>query len=489
MFAFAVGSLGACADLAELDLRAPRPFEQRVRPTEGGDLFSFDAGATVLSHDSTGGHFKVWYAIDTSDAVPLADADHSGVPDYVELVANRYDDVIAFYVDSLGFRPPVDDTSLGLNNDGGDARFDVYLVDFDHVGDGVFGIDGCVGSSDRCAGYMAMENDFAGYGYPSLSVAVTVLSSHEFFHAIQAAYDSGQDSWWTEATATWAEEHFDPSQEDFEGFLSGYLDNPDRSMDVPPIGSVDSFSYGLAIWAEFLSEAVGPDAVRHIWEDLENGANGVADPQGLATIDATLQRVYSASFASAFTEFAIWNLHTGPFAVAGQHYAEGADYPIVARQWQGALPMTDQLRVYHASTQYLQGRLEGRSQVTAAFVEAAPPELRVGLVLERGSERTDPLWLDDLDAEWPAAADSTGYDSAILVVVNTAIEGSSARPTLCFGSPEEVHLCRFGEGGGGDQPPPGDQPDPGCGCQGAPASAPLLVLGAVLAPVLRRRRS
>ena len=89
----------------------------------------------------------------------------------MEDVAVLYDDVLALYRDELGFRPPLADATVADN--GGDGRFDVYLVDF---GGGIAtapsGSD--AGGLDRaapgqCVGYMVQENDFAGYGYPSIS--------------------------------------------------------------------------------------------------------------------------------------------------------------------------------------------------------------------------------------------------------------------------------------------------------------------------------
>ena len=86
------------------------------------------------------------------------------------------------------------------------------------------------------SGFIVQENDFAGYGYPSLTYANRVLASHEFFHAVQAAYDSEQSSIIGEGSAVWATEQFDGSLADFEGFLPGFFKHPDRSLDKPIAG-------------------------------------------------------------------------------------------------------------------------------------------------------------------------------------------------------------------------------------------------------------
>jgi hypothetical protein len=118
----------------------------------------------VETHGSASGHFLVHFTKAGTHAVPPADVDASGVPDFVEEVATVYDEVYQRYHVDLGFRTPVSDEGIPIDN-GGDGRFDVYLVDFAGVGDGVFRTDGCGAENPEvCAGYMVQENDYAGYG-------------------------------------------------------------------------------------------------------------------------------------------------------------------------------------------------------------------------------------------------------------------------------------------------------------------------------------
>ncbi|XYI04092.1 MXAN_6640 family putative metalloprotease [Sorangium sp. So ce1128] len=203
-----------------------------------GLQFRFDPDDVAETFASASGSFLVHFAREGRSAVPGEDADATGVPDSVEEVAAIYDEVIVHYRDVLGFRPPRSDEDLPDN--GGDGRFDVYLGDFAGVGDGVFRVDACDPDDEgRCAGFMTQENDYAGYDYPSTRTANRILGSHELFHAVQAAYDHGQDTPMMEGTAVWATESFDPSLQDFEGFVGGYLSNTDRSLDVPMVGPVD----------------------------------------------------------------------------------------------------------------------------------------------------------------------------------------------------------------------------------------------------------
>lgn len=521
-----------CAPGSEPDPGDVRPADAAgrsplVRPdTEGGGLqFDFEEGDVVETHPSPGGRFLVHYTRDGINAVPEDDDDTSGVPDFVEEVATTYDEVLATY-ESLGFRAPLDDGDVDDN--GGDDRFDVYLVDFAGVGDGAYRDDACDG--DRCAGFMTQENDFAGYGYPSRTVAIRILCSHEFFHAVQSAYDNGQGSVLAEGTAVWATEAFDPSLGDFEAFLPGYMGNPDRPIDEPLPGPVDPFSYGSAIFFQYLAEAHGEDAVASLVEATEDGAGGVDDPYWLDQLEPVLGEIDGTSFAEAFTEFATWNLYTDEAADPARSYADGDGYPRV-RIDPEVMPYVDErLRLYRASAQYIGASPGDRQQVTAAVVPTAlSPEgaddVSLILAAEVDGAIEVAFVLDDVTAG-TQVIDTDGIDRVIVGVVNTATIGESRRPALCIGTVEEVAACiatyadpgsgsgggtatggattsvtagsgggdGAGDGSGGSAAPEGDgDEEEGCGCgvPGAPASrapATALAVAAIAAGAAARRR-
>ena len=474
-----------------------------VRPdTPGNNLqFAFDSGDLVETFGSADGHFLVHYTRTGPNGVPALDADVSGVPDFVEEVAAVYVEVLAHYQGTLGFRAPLDDSAIGDN--GGDERFDVYLVDFAGVGDGNYRDDACLPqNSEQCAGYMVEENDFSGYGYPSTLYANRILGSHEFFHAVQSAYDNGQGSVLAEGTAVWATESYRPALDDFEWFLDGYLDNPDRPLDTPLPGPVDPFSYGSAIFFQFLEEHYGPGTVRALWEACENGAGGVADPQWLEVLGPTLATQASSSFAEAMVEFARWNLYTGVFGDPAASYQNGGSYPRVRIDDVPTPHQDDALRVYHASSQYYAALPGGRAQMTAALVApASDPGATDGVALllatERGGNITSVVDVADVGAG-EELVDTAVAERLVVVAVNTATGGDSKRPGLCIGSPEEVADCRAalsGAGGSGGAPaaPVTDESEGGCGCRmdgdRAPtAPASLAALGVLALAAVRRRR-
>lgn len=502
-----------CGDEAPVSTLHEPGSEIQVRPDTPGNsrMFSFDATDVVVTHGSPGGDFLIHYTLtEGANDVPAADADASGVPDFVEQVAEVYDEVGVFYEEELGFRRPLDDGFIADN--GGDARFDVYLVDFAGVGDGNYRNDQCLADNpSRCAGYIVQENDYAGYGYPSTAIANRILGSHEYFHAVQAAYDTGQGSVAAEGSAVWATERFDSSLSDFEGFIDGYLQNPDRSLDVPLPGPVDPFSYGAGIFFQFLAERFGDEAVEQLWARSEDGAEGVADPMWLTVLDPLLVDLAGSTFAEAFREFATWNLYTASYADPGVAYAEGVGYGLVAIEMVG-LPYADpELRVFYASTQYVGMLPDGRPEMTVALV--APPDapqeledLSVVVALDQGGTWGAVTTLADLSAG-EETFDTSGVVRLVVAVVNGATSGDSRRPGLCIGTPEEVVACKAslgvtpeppvdpGTGGSATEPPGETAPpaDDGCGCEvpGQPSAGSPWLLGLGLAGCLslsRRRR-
>lgn len=458
------------------------------------EIFRYDATDVVETYGSPGGAFLIHFTTAGSNAVPAADVDTNGVPDHVERVAVIYDDVLAFYRDTLAYRAPLSDA--GVTRNGGDARFDVYLLDFGGSADGSFRTDGCgLGGAPvgQCVGFMVQENDFAGYAYPSVDYANRLLASHEFFHAVQAAYDSSQGSVLAEGTAVWASEAFDASLRDIEGFSGGYLSLTGRPIDSPPIGPVPSFAYGSSIFFEFLSERFGRDVIRELWTACDTSP-------WLPGLDALLTMSHGASFPAAYSEFAEWNLFTASNADA-LHYANGLRYAPVA-----TTPVTlpyqsaPTLRVFYASSQYFSAFPTGRTTITAALVGDAAG-LDVTLAVRRGhaiSVATGPT------------ADSSASDEVIAIVVNPARSGMSQHPGFCFGDPAEVAACQLAlvpdagaplsDAGPPDATAPSDAmldggppppPTSGCGCvtAGRTARTPFFaVLGFVVVLRLRRAR-
>ncbi len=501
--------------LEEPGVEGPGVAGPLVRPdTPGNNLqFNFDAGDVVETFVSTDGNFTIHFSRAGDNAVDDEDDDLSGVPDFVENVAGAYAEVLAHYT-SLGLRVPESDADIPDN--GGDGTFDVYLVDFAGIGDGAFRQDSCLASNgERCIGFMTQENDFVGYGYPSITIANRILASHEFFHAVQASYDANQGSVFAEGSAVWATESFDPTLNDFEYFSDGFLDNPDRPLDEPLPGPVDPFSYGAGVFFQFLAERYGADTIRVLFERCENGANGNDDPQWITELDGAIGEVGDATFAEAMVDLAQWNFRTDDFADPELSYANGDAYPRVKIESVEAPFSDDSIRVYHASTQYRAMAPGPRTQMTAALVSADAAELeglRLILATETASA-AETLLVEDATAG-TETLDVGNADRFVAIVVSTNTGGDSKKPGLCVGNAEEVSECKAalldggaggsggsggaggGDDGGGNGGAGGGADDEGCSCSVPQRSTSFIRAGAGLAAMFglglilgqRRRR-
>lgn len=461
--ALIAGVVASCAPPEPL--REPHPISAKrdeLRPTDtsSSEMWKFLPTDVVERFDRPDAGVRIHYTRAAKNAVPALDANDSGTPDLVEAVAAVYEEVGAKYHGALGYRRPLNDAALGSN--GGDDRFDVYLVDFALSADGAFRTDAC--ANEKCVGYVVQENDFVGYGYPNATVATRILGSHEYFHAVQAAYDNNQGTVISEGTAVWATEQFDPSTSDFEGFVAGFMNLPERSLDSPPPGPVPAYAYGSAIFFQFLSEKYGPGIIRALWERLENG-NGhpsepadQANPRWLVQLDAILKADHASSFAEAFRLFVYWNFFTGANADPTRSYANGAAYPgpamvAVAAPYQAPNGGTlARPRVFYASTQYFTVPAAGRATMGALLTDdpttAAEDETQ-GMAIILGVRRSgaNTVVLPVADVKQATALDTSGAATLVVAVLNTAREGQgsvlSKRPGLCIGSPTELAACRL----------------------------------------------
>ena len=310
--------------------RTHETVQSKIRPTDGMGWHGNGYGnVKAYSHASKGGHFKVWYTKKGDDAVPLEDTSpKDGVPDFVNKVAKHAETSYSTLVDEVGFREPLDDSKYHDRPDyGGDARFDIYLLNVNDS-DGYRVVEACRSNPPQCAGYLAMENDFKGFNYPSKDFAIKVLTSHEFTHAIHGAYLADIPRFWSEGTATWAEERVFPEQGDFDNFLHVFFRNPDRPLNAEQAGNPgDPFPYSTAIWPKFLEERFGDAVIVDTFEELAKRGKG-ADVW--AATDAVLQNE-GASVGEAFSEFALWNALTGSRASATDEeigYENAANYPV-----------------------------------------------------------------------------------------------------------------------------------------------------------------
>ena len=298
-----------------------------LRPTNG----SADPeghGYSVPSQHVCGPHLCVHWVASTSDAPPLVDGNQNQVPDQVDRTLGAFETAWRVEVVELGFRAPKRDGSS--RDHGPNGLLDVYLADV-----GASGLGGYVATDDPHAdddsyryrdysAYIVVDDDFslAQLGVSGGPGGLRATAAHEFFHAVQYAYDSSEDAWLTEGTAVWMEDQVaDDVDANRRWLRSGPLVHPW----VPIDSSRGLNEYGAWIFWRFLSESEG-DAhgpgqtlIRRVWE---LAADGPGDPN-LFSARALQEALGSRHRAlpGVLATFGAWNLAPATF------YEEGASYP------------------------------------------------------------------------------------------------------------------------------------------------------------------
>ena len=281
---------------------------------------------------SPDGHFKIWYVTTTEDRPgagwpELEDAGVGVVPAYVRHCAVFLDESRRVIVDELGYRPPpVDydhhDRYVAMDSDdGGDGLYDVYITDLPSQFSGYTRPE-AVTTGASLPSYIVVDNDYAE-SRRTVEKALDLLRitvAHEYFHAVQFAYDAGEEAFWLEQSAVWMEEQVFDGVNDYLTYLptfSGFLTEPWISLDA----SNGEHEYAGVLWPLYLEKRHGRDLIRNIWERA-------GSLRALDAIDGGLRSVGS-DLASAFQEFTTWNVFTGNRANADRFYEEGAAYPQV----------------------------------------------------------------------------------------------------------------------------------------------------------------
>ena len=456
-----------------------------TRPTEGG-MFSFEDDDVVEYLDSEDGSVRVHYSVSGSSVTILDDDDSDGLPDFAQLVAATTAAVLDHY-ESLGFRRPLGEEEMGLGEVGGSYAFDVYLVDFAGQGDGAFSADSCDSQPNVCSGFFMMENDFAGYGYSNLTQAVNTLTSHELFHAVQAAYEAESPVWWSEGTATLAERLFDPDSEDFIHLAGYYLDDTGRSLDNPPTGPVPTFAYATALWWDFMNVRLGTDAIVALQQALEWDG---ADKDTLTEMQAVIE-ANGSDLATEWSTFTQWNLATKFRAGAMESHEYAAEIGPIDISAMGAT-LEDDNRFYPLAASYYQLQHPGGELWFSHDDDATGVIFTLHPVVD-GTESgaVEPALVEWTPTEpaWFQVAEDLDAGIYWLVGTQARISDSSQKFLFCLGDAAQAEICLAAPGDTGATDDTGDSEPPGkCGCTSAPTAPVGLGLLAMLGLTLGWRR-
>ncbi len=215
-----------------------------------------------------------------------------------DAVTSQYAAAVAAIIDSVWKReinefgwpaPPAD------CGEGGDTRYDVYLIDT--LADGtmlgytepqaLLGDNPATSATEGWASYsyLAIENDFDND--PDALALMRATLAHEFHHAIQFGYDLNDigGQWYYEATATWMETQVFPEEEDASPYVGDLFATPDLCVgSTPADGRYDMRVYAEWLLIDSLARDYGRRAVQRLWELI-------VDHEGMASFYALAEEL------------------------------------------------------------------------------------------------------------------------------------------------------------------------------------------------------
>lgn len=209
-------------------------------------------------------HFVLHYTTSGDDELyTLEDEDENDIPDYIDFMAELFEEIYTIYENMGYLMPPSDDQNS--------PKYDIYFALID---EGILGyvagedeIGDHPGSTDRTetssmTSFMVMRSDgyegYTGSDEEDLDLLKST-AAHEFFHSIQFGYVSTGNNWMYESTATWAEDIVFPGSLDHLWYMTDIFLYPDiplnLSMDDEMEGDgFDGRWYGSWIFFRYLTE-------------------------------------------------------------------------------------------------------------------------------------------------------------------------------------------------------------------------------------------
>jgi hypothetical protein len=336
---------------------------------DGEDPSSPDCGPDVCVH----------WAAPGADAPAATDTTPAnGVPDWVDSTLATVEDVWNAEVVDMGYRAPLSDTTS--TDHGPDGKLDVYisnlgpqqLYGYCTSDDPKLATLGQVGVTWDVSAYCVVDNNYAeaifGNHTPLENLQVTL--AHEFFHAVQFAYDVGEDRWLMEGTATWMEDQVYTAINDNRQ----YLQNSPLKYPWVPLDHSNSccFQYGSWIWFRYLSESMNPTVIQQIW-DRAASAGGPDDYSSQAV--SNVLKAHGTTFRRKFGDFAVWN------RIPAKRYSEGGHYPTPVGSGSFSLGST------RKSTGWLGVKLKHMSSVYVTFKPSRTDGRRAHLTVQYDGPR------------------------------------------------------------------------------------------------------
>jgi len=267
-----------------------------------------------LTETYTTDHFKFHFILGNS-------YDSVNDIDYVIAMGNVFENVWSFYIDSLGYLPPVEDQMIGGSN-----LYDIYLL---NLPSGYFGItytSNAQVENPACASFIKMRNSYSSSIFSDHTELenIQVTAVHEFFHAIQFSYNCYEKLWFMEATAVWAEDELYDNINDHYRYMAPWFSNPEKPLNY----TSGIHMYGTFIFFQYIDEHLGgPETIKDCWERSNENSTFIADRSYLS-IDEALNKKNS-SLKDAYNRMRIANRIMSSNINAGIYrYEEAEGYPV-----------------------------------------------------------------------------------------------------------------------------------------------------------------
>ncbi len=356
-----------------LDVFEGRTFERHVTPfiidiARNGHLlpedikyklesFGFDFSgslvvmkSTMMQHYFDTEHFRIHYDLTGYHAVDNTDFDGNSVPDYIDSMANIFEEVYHHDIIELGYTPPPSD---GM--EGGSSHYDIKVQSTNAygwtnygalIGDNPNSLN--ITENNAYLSNMIMRNNYIGFPNTELE-NIQVTAAHEYFHAIQLGYDGDEATWLLESTAVWMEEeHYDDVNDCYQ-YMIPWFEKPHLSLKY----NYGLHPYGSFILFKYIDEHLGgQDIIKRTWEQSRIFDSQESD-YSIQAVDLALKSV-NHTFKKALNNMAIANCILSSDERAGYYNYEEADAYRNYREESLYDTLSIELGIYE-STNFLKG--------------------------------------------------------------------------------------------------------------------------------------
>ena len=267
----------------------------------------------------------------------FSDLDSNNVPDYIDSMANIFENVFyKTHTENNYSLPPGDGLYPNGIDNGGSAQFNIYVRNLSSKEYGYVQAERyaqntgdnenskLITEKNAITSYMAIRNNFENFNSLSEVENVKVTAAHEYFHATQFGYDGWEKTWLLEATAVWMEENIYDEINDCYQYMQSWFRYPHKALDENGF-----HAYGSFIFFEYIAQNMGGNkSIKKIFDISAKNDSRKKDTSHLA-INNALKEVSGFSFKEALNGMVLANQILSSSSKAALYtYTEADKYPV-----------------------------------------------------------------------------------------------------------------------------------------------------------------